>query len=77
MGKRGEKEGFEGFEGEKGEKEGFEGKEGMFGKAPEMPPGLFTRKTARVSSKLRLCEHCGVEERDMAACKHCAKVSLS
>ena len=37
----------------------------------------ISRKTARVSSKLRLCEHCGVEERDMAACKHCAKVSPS
>ena len=34
----------------------------------------ITKKTARVSSKLRLCEHCGVEERDMSACKHCAKV---
>ena len=35
----------------------------------------ITKKTPRVSSKLRLCEHCGVEERDMSACKHCAKVS--
>jgi len=34
----------------------------------------ISRKTARVSSRLRLCEHCGVEERDMSACKHCAKV---
>ena len=36
----------------------------------------ITKKTARVSSKLRLCEHCGVEERDMSACKHCAKVGV-
>jgi len=34
----------------------------------------ISKKTARVSHKLRLCEHCGVEERDMTACKHCAKV---
>ena len=31
-------------------------------------------KVARVSARLRLCEHCGVEERNMTACKHCAKV---
>ena len=31
-------------------------------------------KAVRVSSRLRLCEHCGVEERHMTACKHCAKV---
>ena len=34
----------------------------------------ITKKVVRVSHKLRLCENCGVEERDMAACKHCAKV---
>jgi len=34
----------------------------------------ISKKTARVSNKLRLCQHCGVEERDMTACKHCAKV---
>jgi len=34
----------------------------------------MTKKVVRVSHKLRLCENCGVEERDMAACKHCAKV---
>merc|ERR1719392_24162 len=34
----------------------------------------ISHKVARVSSKLRLCERCGVQERDMAACKHCAKV---
>ena len=31
-------------------------------------------KVARVSARLRLCEHCGVEERNMTACRHCAKV---
>jgi len=31
-------------------------------------------KVARVSSKLRLCENCGIQERDMTACKHCSKV---
>ena len=37
----------------------------------------ISHKVARVSSKLRLCERCGVQERDMSACKHCAKVSHS
>ena len=32
------------------------------------------RKEVRVSSRLRLCEHCGVEEKNMTACRHCAKV---
>ena len=35
------------------------------------------RKEVRVSSRLRLCEHCGVEEKNMTACRHCAKVGLT
>ena len=35
------------------------------------------RKEVRVSSRLRLCEHCGVEEENMTACRHCAKVGLT
>ena len=34
----------------------------------------ISKKVARVSHRLKLCERCGVEERDMSACKHCAKV---
>jgi len=47
---------------------GYDSSEGIKTMVP------ISRKTARVSSRLRLCEHCGVEERDMSACKHCAKV---
>ena len=37
----------------------------------------ISKRVSKVSHKLRLCEKCGVEERDMSACKHCAKVRLS
>jgi len=33
----------------------------------------LSAKVVRVSSRLKLCEHCGVEERDMSACRHCGK----
>jgi len=44
---------------------------GMMTKGAIIPIG---GRVIRVSGKLRLCERCGVEETQMSACKHCAKV---
>ena len=40
-----------------------------------LSPGLA--RVARVSSRLRLCEKCGVEDTMMTACRQCNKVTNS